>query len=752
MKPAILLLLAVSAIAQQPWERMQFGPFLQSSVTMPWSTDGEELDGITLKGTSVKLAHGASICFDSDLMRYSAGWSDGWLTLMGTPFDGTHRPPERSRPAVKGNVIFGASPLPGWSLDGTFHDPRIEPYGPLPAEIAKYGGLYVQGDRVTFAYTVANCPVLDSPHAEMHRDQLVLTRSLRIGASSQPLYLLVCEVRNDLGHNAAFNGRIPKEGVLRVGDLSLGVAGDGQWLVQLGKRVVLRIPPADSARLLKIAISRGSESAVSAALNIDDPAALTEPGPGRLQATVETQGIPGDDNATFALDTLTLPDDNPYNAWLKIGGFDFFADGTRAALCTWAGDVWIVSGIDAELKSLTWRRFASGLFQPLGLKIVREQIYVLGRDQITRLEDRNTDGQADFYANFNNDICATPNFHEFTYGLETDPEGNFYFSKGAPLLGTQYFDPISRHNGSLLRVSADGRTLTRFATGFRAPNGIGVGPNGEVTSGDNEGIWTPVCRLNWIREGGFYGCRGMSQINPPPATYDPPLCWLPFTVDNSTGGQVWVPEGAWGPLGGELLHLSYGKSRLFHVLKQEVKGIMQGGVVSFSVEFASGAMRGRFNPVDGQLYVCGLKGWQTSGARDGSFQRLRYTGKPLRRVIGLAFRPDGIELRFSTPLDRKIAEDLESYTLHQWNYRWTEQYGSDHYSVRSPQTKLASKGEMRGEPVGISKATLSADGMRVTLAAPLQTVMQIAIGFDLESADGQPIIQTIYGSINALDD
>ena len=72
---------------------------------------------------------------------------------------------------------------------------------------------------------------------------------------------------------------------------------------------------------------------------------------------------------------------------MRLGGFDFFADGDRAAVCSWQGDVWLVHGLADVSGKLRWRRIASGLFQPLGLKIVDEQIYVLGRDQITLLHD-----------------------------------------------------------------------------------------------------------------------------------------------------------------------------------------------------------------------------------------------------------------------------------------------------------------------------------------------------------------------------
>ena len=61
-----------------------------------------------------------------------------------------------------------------------------------------------------------------------------------------------------------------------------------------------------------------------------------------------------------------------------------------------------------------------GLNQPLGLKIVGEQIYVAGRDQITRLVDLNADGETDFYENFNNDAYNSEHFHEQVMDLQTD--------------------------------------------------------------------------------------------------------------------------------------------------------------------------------------------------------------------------------------------------------------------------------------------------------------------------------------------
>ena len=128
----------------------------------------------------------------------------------------------------------------------------------------------------------------------------------------------------------------------------------------------------------------------------------------------------------FVIDTLSLPIDNPWKALMHVTGHDFFPDGT-GVLCTMVGEVWTVQGVDEALSQLRWRRIASGLHQPLGLKIVEGKIHVLGRDQITRLHDLNGDGEADFYECVTNAYESSPGGHDFVTGLEVGPEGALYF-------------------------------------------------------------------------------------------------------------------------------------------------------------------------------------------------------------------------------------------------------------------------------------------------------------------------------------
>ena len=788
LRPGFAAIALVAGIfvshAQTKWEQMDYGSTLAASVTMPWSKDGEAVDGITLKGLTIRLGTNAAACFDTSEMRWSGVWTGGWLKLMGTPFDGTHRPPERSRPAVVGNLLFGTSHGPGWARENDWRDPRSEPYIPLPTELARWQGHYRIGDLTVLHYSVGDTDVHELPTLLTRGGVTAFRRNLKLAAHRPELSLLVAELRLELRDRRASVGVPPAhEGrVMPFGPLTAAVSelpAGARWEIVRGSQLILHLPPASKATHLDLWVSAAGVPELSQLVADErtnptryeqgtNPVSLTGAEllnglaptptagiaplkmPSRWPESVVTAGHLGHAGTAYEVDSIGLPEENPSHAWIRPSGFDFFSDGTRAAVCTWSGDVWIVSGLDRDLAQLTWHRFAAGLFQPQGLKIVKDQIFVLGRDQITRLQDRNGDGEADYYENFNNGVSVTPNFHEFALDLHADAGGNFYFTKGGPLLGTEYWDPIGAHNGCLLKVSADGRKLERYATGLRAPNGSGVGPHGEVTCSDNEGIWTPVCRLNWVKPGGFYGAMGLDHRRTAPTTFDPPLCWLPFAVDNSAGGQVWAGD-KFGPLSEGLIHLSYGKCRAFHVLRQEVHGTVQGGVVPLPWKFDSSAMRGRVHPRDGSLWVGGLKGWQTTAAHDGAIHRIRYTGKPFPTLTGLVVAQDAVELHFSTPLDPAATEDPQNWDLQQWNYRWSERYGSDLYSVREPGKIIGKKGELKGDALAVQGVKLSGDGRFVRLQiAGIRPVMQLMLRGNLKTATGEALPLEYYGTINAV--
>jgi hypothetical protein len=612
---------------------------------------------------------------------------------------------------------------------------------------------------VVFSYTVGSCPVLELPGFEERQGSWAFTRTLRIGPSAVPLTLAVCDgesggATGPIGADVlqATTGPADSEHLAGVDDIAAGLGRGAPlgatWEVAEGKRIRLKLPALATPTLVRIVLGSGIKADREALAAVfaeatEDPEPLTHGGPARFEPVVETRGVLGKEDGPYVVDTLTLPEDNPWHSWIRPGGFDFFEDG-RAAVCTWSGDVWTVSGIDGGLEKLRWKRMATGLFQPLGLKIVKGEIFVLGRDQITRLHDLNGDGEADFYECFNNQCGVTPNFHEFALDLHADREGNLYFAKAAPLLGTLEWDPISSHSGCFLKVSKDGSKLEVIATGLRAPNGGAVGPGDELICSDNEGIWTPACRINWIRKGNFLGAVGMHHSATTPTDYDKPLCWIPHGIDNSSGGEVWVTSDSWGPFKGDMFHLSYGTCSLFHVLWEKAGDQIQGGVVRFPLRFASGIMRARFHPRDGQLYVAGLRGWQTSASRDGALQRVRYTGKPVRTASGLHIRSTGVDLRFTEPLDPESAGNIENYSVQIWNYAWTKNYGSPEFSVAEP----AKKGH---DSLVVTSAKVSEDRRTVSLElGALHPVMQMMIRVKVKTAEGGSAAFDVYNTINKV--
>ena len=372
----------------------------------------------------------------------------------------------------------------------------------------------------------------------------------------------------------------------------------------------------------------------------------------------------------YAVDTIQLPFDNPWNSLLFVGDHDFLPDGS-ALICTMQGDVWRVSGLDQELNDVRWRRFAAGLHQPLGLVVSEGQVYVLGRDQITCLHDLNGDGEADFYECFSNKLLTSPAGHDFTCGLARDPQGRFYTASGKQ---------------GLLRISANGEQIEVLATGLRNPDGVALQPDGAVTLPCSEGDWTPASMICLVpRETAaasslHFGYGGPRENQPPSL----PLAYLPRGLDNSSGGQVTIPDDRWGPMRGQLIHFSFGQSSHFLVLRDEVAGQAQGAVVPLVGEFRSGAHRGKFNPRDGQLYVSGLAGWGNYSPDDGCFQRVRYTGESVQLPRSFHLHENGALISFTRPVDLEQINQLSNHFAQVWNYRYGPGYGSPEFAPGHP--------------------------------------------------------------------
>ena len=710
--------------------KMDFGPVLF------WTYQVDK-NNIAQKGIAIRLDQGpggiskgrAWMMYDHDTMRVASGWSgEGFINWRGIAFDGSHG----THTSTVGSNAFVNPPGPGWSnpLNDSWEDPRPtsrdhRPYGPLPRSWVRYKGIYLHDQGTVLAYDVGSTPILESPSVVQRSDKgYVFVRTFEVGAGAEKLQV-----------------RIAPESVMTV----LGKKSGVQPSIVRGHHVIT-IPPRSEKIRFSVFISDGQSEASKAELvrisessdSTFEFSTLMNGGQRRWQPSLTTRGVKSSLSGSFEIDTLMAPSGNlnPWTTWNRFGGFDFFRDGKRAAVASWNGDVWIVDGVDSDLSLLTWTRIASGLFQPLGVRIVGDTIFVTCRDMIARLHDLNGDGEIDFIENFNNDHQVTEHFHEFAMGLQTDAEGNFYYAKSA----RHALPALVPHHGTLLKVSKDGLKTEIVANGFRAANGVCINPDGTFFVTDQEGHWTPKNRINWVKKGGFYGnLFGYHEGKPSSdEAMEPPLVWITNEMDRSPGELIWITDSRWGSLNNKLLSLSYGTGRIFVVPHEKQGETIQGGVMALPIpDFPTGVMRGRMHPNNGYLYLCGLFAWAGNCTGDGGFYRMRPTGKPMMVQVGYKVTKSTLSAQFSDPLDATHAKNGQNYKVKVWGLSRSANYGSKHVDER---------------PLEVSAAEVESDGRTLRLSIPdLETTRGMEVRFRLKGADGTEVERVLHSTINHIE-
>nr|MBI1231777.1 hypothetical protein [Cytophagales bacterium] len=756
---------------------MNHGPFVTSTIAHdPLTTSSIFVN----KGIAVKVGKesNAVLTFDTDLLRVASAWTGGFLHWY------LERDGLENWPSPDGLTHFETSKTPGWSIDGNFKDPRSWPYGPIPKEQGRYKGLYINGESILFSYSVADSDILELPGFEEVNGNPVFTRTINLTPTEKTLSLRVLQVPENAKIEEFSLSGSKEYIIIKVGNqtrsmgLQRGGDSESSWRIQ-NRHLILDLPDLKQAQRFKLAIGPvlpdgGSDymaDYLKEATPVAELVAFTRPGP-PLWETLSTKAVVGKNQGGFAVDELTIPADNPWKSFIRLMDVDFFSDG-RAVVASLSGDVWVVDGIRENPETLTWQRYATGLYQPSGVKVVDDQVYVIGRDQLTKLHDLNNDGFADFYENVNNEIMASTNFHAFTLNLETDKEGNFYIAKSTPWppfsrgKGPSKNAEITPHHGVLFKLSPDGEQIEIIATGLRNPNGMDVSPEGEIVYADNEGNWVPTGKVHRIKRGAFHGFIPSAHQVQRPESFELPIIWTPHFMDNSPAKPMFITSDKWPvELHDDLLLASYGRASLSLILKEEVDGLWQGAHVTLPLIFKSGLERGRFH-TDGHLYLAGMTSWQSIGEKWGSFHRVRYTGLPLDVPIAVNTKSGGIELRFSHVLDPEAATNPDNYNFQKWTYPWTSQYGTRGkvFSVDNP-------GETKPDPVQVTQIRLSEDGKSVFFEIPTLTPgavnssigiqeslpdmieaslgWVVAISYQISTKEGEKLSHTIHKTIHRV--
>lgn len=411
----------------------------------------------------------------------------------------------------------------------------------------------------------------------------------------------------------------------------------------------------------------------------------------------------------------------PEGTLLEVGGLAMLPNG-NLGVSTRRGDIFIVENPTSQRPY--FRKFASGLHEILGLAYHEGSLYMVQRGELTKLTDLNSDGKADWYET----VASWPlsaHYHEYSFGPKITPDGAFLVTTNVAFGDQEWWRGESKvpFRGWTLKIHPDG-TIEPFATGMRSPAGPGI-LHGEVFYTENQGDYMGSGGLWHLEKGDFSGhpagLRWSDLPNSPikmtsaqfDAVVDPmknkdangrfikpendvnapfitlaeaekslpaiklPAVWLPHGIHGISNSEpIMIPENYWGPFGGQILVGDQGQSKIMRIMLEKVNGVYQGASIDFRSGFQSGVLRMVFAE-DQSLFVGETnRGWGSAGDANEGLQRLVWNREAPFEMRTVKAKPDGFEIEFTKPIDRKSAEDLTSYMISSFTYKYFPVYGS----------------------------------------------------------------------------
>lgn len=411
----------------------------------------------------------------------------------------------------------------------------------------------------------------------------------------------------------------------------------------------------------------------------------------------------------------------PEGTLLEVGGLAMLPNG-NLGVSTRRGDIFIVENPTSQRPY--FRKFASGLHEILGLAYHEGSLYMVQRGELTKLTDLNSDGKADWYET----VASWPlsaHYHEYSFGPKITPDGAFLVTTNVAFGDQEWWRGESKvpFRGWTLKIHPDG-TIEPFATGMRSPAGPGI-LHGEVFYTENQGDYMGSGGLWHLEKGDFSGhpagLRWSDLPNSPikmtsaqfDAVVDPmknkdangrfikpendvnapfitlaeaekslpaiklPAVWLPHGIHGISNSEpIMIPENYWGPFGGQILVGDQGQSKIMRIMLEKVNGVYQGASIDFRSGFQSGVLRMVFAE-DQSLFVGETnRGWGSAGDANEGLQRLVWNREAPFEMRTVKAKPDGFEIEFTKPIDKKSAEDLTSYMISSFTYKYFPVYGS----------------------------------------------------------------------------
>jgi cytochrome c len=419
-----------------------------------------------------------------------------------------------------------------------------------------------------------------------------------------------------------------------------------------------------------------------------------------------TRNIPGDKLPLQEVHpSFDIAQARPASFEPRVGGMDFMSD-SSLIVCTWdsVGPVYRLQGVTRNNpEQIKVTRIAAGLAEPLGIKVVNDTIYVLQKQELTRLIDHDGDGIIDEYQTVCDKWRVSPNFHEFAFGLAYK-DGYFYAALATAIEpGGASANPQIPDRGKVVKISKKDGSIEFLAHGLRTPNGVGIGVDGEVFVADNQGDWLPSSKIVHVKKDAWYGSRSVDFEGTASLKETLPVVWLPQDeIGNSPSQPAYLNVG---PYAGQQIHGEVTHGGLKRVFVEKVNGEYQGVVFRFVQGLEGGVNRIVWGP-DGSLYV-GMIGnpgnWGQTGKKWFGLQRLTYNNKPAFEMLAIRAKSDGVEIEMTEPIAERFGNTIADYEVKQWYYKPTADYGG-------PKLGL--------EDLKIKSVNISADRKKVFLELP----------------------------------
>ena len=737
-------------------------PFVQSQVELiAPAKDPSGGGNFVVRGILLPLASGHCAVFDQELLRIAGIWKTPagaapitLATMAQISYADTRRKASNAHPQPTGPLLLatGMHPGAGSDLESLFTDPRPQSTsvsagvrGALPAALARFEGVELAGATAVLRYRVGTAMVREWLESRLVGDEAHLQRHFEISPHNEPLQFAVGAMAGATW--TILNARQASAGAGGTGRVRVATNSTTFTLSAHHGELVATLAPAARPKRVSLVLVFGASTVPDPGGSADAAAgetlfaAATPPPP----AVTKDRRWPGAASAPapmdavqhngLVLDQIAVPDDNPWNRRVRVADLAFLSD-DRAAVVTYDGDVWLLDGLaDAKLERLTWRRFASGLHEPLAITAPRGVIQVATKNGVVRLFDRDGNGEADWFENFNDQLLQSFSTRSFPLDMAIGPDGSTFVTQGGigrPRLTSGGHS--SPQPATILKISADGRTSEVFATGAREAY-LTVHPKtGVVTATDQQGPYVPssVCYL--VRPGDEFGF----MIDEPDRLARP-LAWIPHEQDNSASSQLWMLGAGLGQWDGRLLHLSYGNGQLLLIAPDLDAPIPQGAVIPLEFKTDLPLLHARLHPRGNAVFLAGFQIYDSRVGIPWALGRLRSGATPIVTALAARSCAEGVVLEFAAPLDPDSLRP-EKVAARAWNYLRSSAYGSGRYAL---------DGQAGTTPWPVGQTVLSSDRKSVFIHLPnLPPVMQLEVRHDFLLASGAVARGAVYFTIH----